>query len=192
MTENEIRSTAWDNALYCHGTYIIFSRRLKCFRYLTRLRDFWGFAIPIILSVIAGSDTLSLSDEYLKYLKILLGVAALVQILISLWAVLSRWDDGLAYSQRAVRDAYEMRRAWVVIGRGQVSDIGAEFATRTKQQDVIDSHDIGQDISTKEKCLGMRNGLIEYRRQCAGCKTIPSSRRLLWRPKTKCVVCGGN
>lgn len=85
-----------------------------------------------------------------------------------------------------------MQRAWEAIGRGQVADIGAEFATRAKQQDVINSHDIGQEISSKEKNLGMRSGLIEYQRQCTGCKTSPNSRGLPLFPKTKCPVCGGN
>lgn len=192
MTEDEMRSMAWNNALHCHGTYTVFSRRLKRLRFLTKLRDFWGFAIPIILGAIAGSDTLSLPENYVHLLKIALAAAALVQILIALWAVFSRWDDGLAYSARAVRDAYEMQRAWEAIGRRQVADIGAEFSSRAKQQDVIDSHDIGQEISAKEKNLGMRSGLIEYQRQCTGCKTSPNSRGLPLFPKTKCPVCGGN
>ncbi|WP_083854316.1 mobilome CxxCx(11)CxxC protein [Sinorhizobium sp. CCBAU 05631] len=192
IPEAEMRTQAWNSALNCHGTYIVFSRRLRRLKLLTKLRDFWAFAIPIILGGIAGSDAFGLPATYLTVLKIGLAVAAVIQLLFALWAVFSRWDDDLAYSSRAVRDSYEMEQAWRAIGEGRVNDIALEFRMRTDQQKIIDSHDIEKDITSEEKNLGMRNGLIEYRRSCAVCNEIPTSRRLPWWPKKKCAVCGGN
>lgn len=192
MTEEEMRKRAWDNALHCHGTYTVFSRRLRRLKSLTKLRDFWGFAIPIILGVMAGSSVLALSQHYQEFLKIGLAVAALVQILIALWAVFSRWDDALAYSSRAARDAHEMEIAWKAIGEARVDNVPLEFKMRTNQQSMIDSHDIQQEITSGERNLGMRSGLIEFRRPCAECDQKPTTRKVPWSPEKKCVICGGN
>lgn len=192
MTEDEMRQAAWNNAINCHGTHTVFSRRLRRFRLLTKLRDFWAFAIPIILGGIAGSDFLHLPETYMSGLKIGLAIAALVQVLFALWAVFSRWDEDLAYSSRGVRDSYEMEQAWRAIGENRVPDLSLEFKIRTDQQKIIDSHDIEKDITSEEKNLGMRNGLIEYQRACAICKEMPTSRSVPWCPKKKCAVCGGN
>lgn len=192
ITEAEMRTKASNSALNCHGTYTVFSRRLRRLKLLPRLRDFWAFAIPIILGAIAGSDAFGLPATYLTVLKIGLAVAAVIQLLFALWAVFSRWDDDLAYSSRAMRDSHEMEEAWRAIGESRVDDIALEFRMRTDQQKIIDSHDIEKDITSEEKNLGMRNGLIEYRRLCAVCNEIPISRRLRWWPKKKCAVCGGN
>jgi mobilome CxxCx(11)CxxC protein len=119
-----------------------------------------------------------------------LGIVAVLQVLVLLWSVLGRWDDELAYALRATRDSYELREAWRRIGRGDVANEELEYQFLSRQQSVVDSHDIEKGITNSEKQLGMRAGLIEFQ-QCV-CGQRPTRHSVPWRKTTRCAICGGN
>jgi mobilome CxxCx(11)CxxC protein len=107
-----IKLKAWDYALHAEGTRAVFDRRARTLRRNIRLRDFTGFAVPILVGYLAGSEPFELLKPYRSLAIGLLGIAALVQFLVLLWSVISRWDEELAYDLRATRDSYELREAW--------------------------------------------------------------------------------
>ncbi len=186
------RSNAWNNALHAEGTRTIFEARANELLRKIRIRDFSGFALPIIVAYLLGSEVFAPLKPYREYAVGLLGVAALLQLLTVLWSVMARWDEELAYAMRASRDSYELREAWRKIGLDDVADAEVEYTLLSRQQAVVDSHDIGKSITPKEKQRGMRAGLIEFQRACV-CGQSPRTRSIPWRKKIKeCQICGGN
>jgi hypothetical protein len=56
MEPQELRALAWDRAVDAHGTYEIFARRKRNLSQLTRLRDFFGFLVPILVGAVATAE----------------------------------------------------------------------------------------------------------------------------------------
>ena len=191
MDATERRSKAWDNALHAEGTRAVFDMRAQKLRRNIRLRDFTGFALPILVAYILSSESFAPLKPYRELATGVLGLAALLQFLVLLWSVLARWDEELAYALRATRDSYELREAWRKIGQDDVDDAELEYELLSRQQSVVDSHDIERSITSREKQLGMRSGLIEFQRPCV-CGQRPVARKVPWWRKTRCAICGGN
>lgn len=192
MTNEERRSEAWNYALHAEGTRVVFDARARRLRRLVRLRDFGGFAVPVLLAYILGSEAFEPLKPYRHLAVGLLGVAAVLQVLVVLWSLVTRWDEELAYAMRAGRDSHDLREAWRKIGRADVDDLELEYRLRSRQQEVIDSHDVEKSLTERERQLGMRSGLIEFDRTCVRCGAKPLAKSLPWRPQTRCPVCGGN
>lgn len=187
----DFRAKAWDNAIHAEGTREVFSRRFNSLYRLTRIRDWLAFAVPILLAFTATAEWLEAEPAAKKLMFGILGAAVAAQLLLALWSLISRWDDNLAYCSRAMRDSYNLKEAWKKIGRNDVLDIRQEYRMRQSQQENIDSHDVQQNISPKEKQIGLRAGLIEVQRKCI-CGNEPKSRNVPFWPRSKCIHCGGN
>jgi mobilome CxxCx(11)CxxC protein len=191
LTDNEIRQAAWNKAVHAEGTYSAFSARSKRFRRLTGFRDFLGLALPVCVVFLLTTTWVQNFSTYRDWALGALGVVAGLQALMTIWSLIARWDEGLAYSIRAIRDSYEMKQAWERIGKNDAQDLPAEYSLRDAQQTIIDSHDIQREITMREKQAGMRAGLFEYQRPCISCKKIPGSPKrplFVWK---RCGVCGG-
>jgi mobilome CxxCx(11)CxxC protein len=114
---------------------------------------------------------------------------SIIQIVVSLWALISRWSENLAYYLESKADNY------------QISDRFKDLANNTSYSDskwrrefeVLEtlgvmrgSLDHRHDISDEEKRMGMRASLRNFQRECVGCKTTPTSME-----SSTCNVCGG-
>lgn len=192
LSAEEMRGEAWKNVVHAQGTYTVFARRSGNLRFLTDLRDYVGLlVIPTATAFVATVEISPTLAEYRKIALLALGAAAAIQALLAGWSLVRRWDDQRSYSSRAMRDSYEMKIAWEEIGKGDVGDLKSAYELRKAQQKIIDSHDIGQDITDREKRSGMRAGLFEVQRTCIGCGKIPNSTRPPLLTMKRCSVCGG-
>jgi mobilome CxxCx(11)CxxC protein len=120
-----------------------------------------------------------------------LAVAGLAQFIVTLWSVISRWDEELAYASRAARDSYELKTAWVRIGKGEADDPEVSYRVTSEQQRIIDSHDIEKDFTDAERRYGMRSALFERQVECNVCQQKPKSTRIPWFVWHRCGSCGG-
>jgi mobilome CxxCx(11)CxxC protein len=152
---------------------------------------FVGIAVPVLLAYVLGSDVIEPLKRYRSLAVGLLGLTAVIQALLVIWSLLARWDEELAYDTNAARESYLLKEAWLKLGRGDSEILAVEYNLLRHQQSLADARDAGKGITESEKQFGMRNGLIENQRKCV-CGVIPTQRRVPWRPKTKCAVCGGN
>ncbi len=191
LSDDEIRQTAWNKAVEAEGTYNIFAKRAKRIGRLTALRDFIGILVPIAVAFFATTNWVQTLSGFRDFALAALGVVAFIQTLVVVWSLITRWDDEGAYSKRAMRDNYEMKSAWEQMGKADVADLSAEYKVRTLQQSIIDSHDIGRNITDSERQMGMRAGLFQFQRSCSVCKKIPTSRSLPRVALRRCGACGG-
>jgi len=189
---DDMRREAWNNALHAHGTYTVFASRAGRLKLLTDLRDYFGLlAIPISTAFVATTEFAQALAPYRTVALQCMVIAAAIQALLAGWSLVRRWDDERAYCSRAMRDSYEMKVAWVEIGKGDAQDLKAAYELRKAQQKIIDSHDIERGITDQEKVRGMRAGLFELQRACVSCDNVPNSKRPPLIVLKRCGVCGG-
>jgi len=192
MTDEERRGFAWDQALYAEGTRAIFDRRATQLRRWTRVRDFIGIAVPFILAYFLGSELLDVLKPYRHIATGLVVIGGLLQALIVVWSILSRWDEELTSDILVVRESNFLKDTWQRIGMADTPHLEADYGLARRLQEVADSHVSTKMITDREKRMGMRVGLVEFKRKCAGCDQQPRSRSVPKKPTTKCDICGGN
>jgi mobilome CxxCx(11)CxxC protein len=98
----QIEKDCWGHIFHSYGTIRIFERRAKCFQ---RGRDwitFLGIVVPVVVGSIAmsfGSDSNSL-----KYFIFVAGVVITIQLILSTWSLVSRWDEKYQYAMNSVAE----------------------------------------------------------------------------------------
>lgn len=191
MTDDQVKGEAWDKAVYADGTKFIFQKRLERLKKLVRCRDFLSLIVPALIAFTYQTDWIQTYPNLKIFIIAILGLAGLAQTIMSFWSLLSKWDEDQSYYLRAIRDGEEMKGLWSDLAKGIPNNLQQTFEFLKKHQDLIDSHDIQKNITSRENNIGIRYGLINFRRACV-CGTIPTSTTLPWRPKKRCAVCGGN
>lgn len=191
MNSDEKRSEAWNKSLYAEATRAVFQARSRRLSWKTRARDFVGLAVPIFVAYILGADSIDALKDYRHLIIQLLALLAALQIVFTLWSLIARWDDELAYSKRAARDSHDLVQAWEEIAKGSEAKLEAEFDLLARQQAITDSHDSERQITLKERQYGMRAGLILRQKNCI-CGYLPTSFNVPGNVTKKCAVCGGN
>lgn len=185
-TVDAIRTDCWDEALKTFGTAYIFEKRADKMKRKLRWPAFAGIAIPLII----GSIYLSFGKEfeYLGEFVAIAGILGVVQIVVSAWSLVAKWDDRLAYSLESASANYELSNRYTKLAKNPPPDL-AEFRRRfdvleAKNHSRRDS-DYKQGVSDKEKRMGMRAGLRQFERACKECGNVPTSMK-----PTDCAVCG--
>jgi mobilome CxxCx(11)CxxC protein len=192
LTGDEIRSEAWDNVVHAQGTYSIFAKRAWRLRWSTDLRDYFGFiAIPMATAFFATTEYSEQFKDFRGTALLVLTGAAVIQALLAGWSLIRRWDEQRAYCLRAMRDSYEIRDTWRAIGKNDVPNLPSAYEMAKAQQKIIDSHDIGAQITETEKIYGRRSGFNEIRRACPNCHKIPDFAEVPLFAWARCSVCGG-
>jgi mobilome CxxCx(11)CxxC protein len=191
MVDTERRKAAWERALHAEGTRVVFERRARRLKLLTKTRDFIGLAVPILLAYVLGSELFETLKPYKAEGVASLAVAASAQLLLAAWSLIFHWDEELAYNVRSSRDSYLLKEEWKKIGEGQAANPEIEFGLLEERQKIADSHDIEKGITNKEKQVGMRAGLILFQNECV-CGKRPRTFEVPWRITIPCPVCGGN
>lgn len=175
-----------DNALKCFGTGYIFERRARRTRIPLRILSFAGIAGPASLGAVAA--LVGIQSPLLPVAITVAGIIALLQLVMSIWSLVAGWDNSLAYAIESKSENYRLANQFAELGKTtslSEAKFESELSILETIADLRSSLDNRVDISDKEKRMGMRAGLRNYQRTCAGCGKIPSSMK-----PTKCGVCG--
>jgi mobilome CxxCx(11)CxxC protein len=90
-----------DRAFYAYGTSRLFERRAQSLNKGRRAITFLGIAVPLVVgSTVAAFGTQS---SLLPYLLGLAGIVGAVQLVLSAWSIVARWDERYAYSVAATQ-----------------------------------------------------------------------------------------
>jgi mobilome CxxCx(11)CxxC protein len=109
-------------------------------------------------------------------------------LILSIWALVAKWDDGLAYYTESKSANYRLADEYAKLMKAQClapQEFDMQFKQLETEGRLRTELDQRQDITDQEKRMGMRAGLRQYQRACAGCKTVPVSLRA-----TECEICG--
>jgi len=181
----EKRRRCNDNALHSFGTAYIFEKRASSIRKSINLLTFLGIATPAMVGAVIG--TFSLSPQNTKYVLIIAGILGLLQLVLSIWAIVSGWNDRLSYYLESKSANYRLADEFSQLANS-TSLSEADFETRLqvldKEMTIRNDLDNRHNFSDKEKRMGMRVGLRQYQRHCVKCGQIPSLK------PSNCDVCG--
>jgi len=187
MTDNTtLRFECWDNAVHSFGTGYIFEK--KSFKVLIKMRilQFFGIGVPLSL----GGIVIALGGNFsfMNYLLIFVGVIATLQLLGTLWSLIAKWDDLYAYSIESKMNNYRLADKFSFLAKSPPEDINQfkiQYEILKKDDEIRNNFDNKQNISEKEKRMGLRAALRQYQRECICCHKTPVSMR-----PSDCDVCG--
>ena len=183
---NEKRRLCADAALKCHGTAYIFEKRASAIRRKITLLSFLGIAVPASVGAIIGKY--SLSAENLRLVLGIAGTIATIQLLVSIWSLVSGWNQNLTHYLESKSANYRLSGQFEKLIKTTTlsgHDFEVEFQTLEREAALRANLDNQHDITDKEKRMGMRYGLRQYQRPCAGCRKIPTTMK-----PTNCGICG--
>lgn len=182
--DNEVlRKDCWIQAIYTFGTAYIFEQRQHKFRKYLRGITFLGIAVPLSVGGVVGS--FGINSRFLPYLLGVAGVLGVVQLILSLWAIVAKWDDELAYSLESMTDNNRLSAGFERLGKISPSDIKLRFEILQAENQARINSDNKQGINDKEKRMGMRASLRQFQKECSGCGLKPTS-----MVASDCDVCG--
>lgn len=192
MTESEkdlydkLRGNCWNNVSDTFGYQYIFDKRADKFG--RRLN--WLKVLGIIVPAAIGATALGygLDNTLLKNLMNIAIPVTTVQFLVSVLAVIYKWDEELSYSFEASHAHNNLYRKYKRLAEFPPTDY-IEFS---RQYYLIDEEhnsrvlqDSKHNIKERERRMGMRWSLREHQKECVGCKEVPQSIN-----STDCDVCG--
>src|SRR5581483_7115510 len=172
----EKRRICADNALRCFGTAYIFEGRARKIRWRVRLIVFLGIAGPAALG--ATIALIGVKSAYAETATWIAGLIGFVQLVASIWSLVSNWDTDLAYAIESKSENYRLADEFDKLGKTtSLPDEGfeVEFKVLETQADLRSQLDSRVDVVDSEKRMGMRAGLRRFQRACAGCGAVPTS-----------------
>ena len=184
--ESKLRKTAWNNSLHTFGKGFIFDKRAQKYAIYVNILKVFGIVTPVAVGATAMGY--GFNSVLLKYAITLAIPLSIFQLIFSVFAVVFKWDQELAYSYEASQDYNNLSNSFKKLGNIPQNDINilekniylleVRYQSRSEQ-------DAKHSIKEWELRRGMRYALREFKRECAGCKKIPLSME-----STDCYVCG--
>lgn len=182
--KEKIRQDCWDKALDSIAFWYIFQMKIKRINSWLRLSKILGIAIPVFLGGILTS-----AYNFEQVISVAIWIAtpiALTQLVLSTVLTLNGSDENLLkYSTKAAEysvlesDFKKMAR----YPDNDESEYVKKFELLLEREKGVGKGNL--EVTDKEKRIGMRFGLREYSRACAGCKKVPTS-----MDSTDCGICG--
>ncbi len=185
MTESEkLKNECFEKRFYCFGTTKIFEKRVEKYGFRLKTIGFMGLLSPILLGGFVAA--FSTDNEILKNILLpLCGVLTIIQAVLSLLSLVSKWDDLFAYSISAVKNNTRLTNDFEQLSNQSDIRIKKDIKRLLEEFNRQEVEDTAQSISIKEKRFAMRNTLFQYKNKCQTCSNIPVS-----LTPTTCDTCG--
>lgn len=183
---NKLRQKSWDKAHDAIGYSFIFSKRMNKMSGRIRALTTMGIIVPVAASSIVYAYYHN--QEIVAYTVLIATPIGIAQFLLSLFSIIYKWDDNLAYAIEAtaahsvIADKY---RKLANTPPETFSDLKTSYDLLEIESTERAKQDAKQGIKPWELRMGMRAALRELQRKCVGCNTVPLSLE-----STKCHVCG--
>lgn len=172
-----------DKEFYAYGTTRIFERRARHLRSLRTWITFLGIVAPVLVGGLVL--TFGVAEKTLPYFITAAGLVGLIQLILSTWAIVARWDEQYEYSIESARHNTDLYNKFKLLADENPQDISNKFAEIQKENQEREFKDIAQNITDKEKRYAYRESLKYYQKPCHICKNTPTSSK-----PQKCDACG--
>lgn len=187
MTLSEFKDSCSEHMFYCYGTSALFQKRE---RWLKRAREwitYLGIIGPLVIGSAVGAFGIDWKVNSISVFPLLITIASIVgivQIVLSCWALVARWDEAYGGAQESIRANNSLYNRFK-----QLRDIPpVDF--QSELQDALDEYgrqeglDTRQSISEKEKRYAYHEAMRYLSKPCVTCANIPNGK------PTKCPRCG--
>jgi mobilome CxxCx(11)CxxC protein len=184
-TFDKKREHSWNEAFYAYGTAYIFEKRAYKLRWRLRILTFLGIAVPLALGGAVAS--FGLNCKYLGIIIFITGVLGIMQLIGSTWALVAKWEDEYAYSLESISSNYSLSDKYKELGESppRSDEFRIKIDLLDAENRIRKESDLKHGITDKEKRMGHRAALRQFRRACVECKEIPTSMK-----GSNCNVCG--
>lgn len=175
--------TCREKEFHAYGTSRIFERRAKRYGNGRTGITYFGIVIPLLVGATAmafGTDS-----KLFPGLLYFAGFLAIIQLAISVWSVVARWDERYEQaldSSRANTRLYNLWKKLVDHPPSQLSEIIEDAVSADQDQE---QKDLASRITEKEKRFAMHEALFYFRKPCPTCKVVPQRKK-----PSKCDMCG--
>lgn len=181
---NKMRQDCWDKALDSFAYSYIYSKRIESADFWLRWSKVLGIIVPVLLGGVVSSYY---SNQTVMYWALLITTPiAIAQLVISTYLTVVGSDEKVKlYQSKSVE--YSLLNSEI---EHLAKYPSLNFNEYSKKYEILLERERGisrenQNIKDKELRMGMRYGLRNYRRECAGCGKVPVSMK-----STHCDVCG--
>lgn len=172
-----------NRAFYAYGTSRIFDRRCQNLRKGRNVITFLGVAVPLTV----GSLILSFGakPELMPVLVWLAGLIGTIQLVLSAWSIVARWDEQYSYAMSAMLANTRLYNSWDHLSKSQQSNLQGLVAEMDEEDQRQEQSDLAAHITEKEKRFAMRAALYYKGLSCATCMAKPTSMK-----PSNCDTCG--
>lgn len=183
MPVNQIIQDCKGKEFHAFGTARIFERRAR----KLKIRRTWLTFLGIVTPVIVGGVVLTFGtqEKLLPYFLTVAGLVGLVQLILSTWSIVAKWDDVYDYSIESSRHNTELYNKFKILVDTNPSDIADLYKLALKEYGERESKDIAQSVTEKEKRFANRESLKYYKKPCHICENIPKTSK-----PSECDGCG--
>lgn len=183
---NQNRSDCWNSALHSFGYGYLYSIEANKIRKVLKFNTFLGIIIPIVIGGVVTS--FGLDFKYISYLLIAASILSIIQLVLSTFILSYNLEDKFSYYLESSSDNYRLADDYEKLGKyppNNLSDLQNEIDKVNIRRNNRDNSDNKYTLPDKSKRRGMRYSLRKFRRECAGCRIIPTD-----MSPTNCGVCG--
>ena len=184
MSISQLKEKAKNYEFYSFGTTRIFEKRASKLKSLRTWITFLGLVTPVVV----GGAVLSFGFEspVLPIFLTAAGVVGIIQLVLSTWSIVARWDETYEYAVESLRSNTELYNQWKSIkDETDEATLKKESELLVKKYEEREFKDLGQNITDKEKRFANHETLKYYKQECHVCNQIPKSIKA-----TKCSGCG--
>ena len=183
---DELLRRCADEALKCYGTAYIFEKRASKLKTKLSYLNFLGIAGPAMLGATMATYSFDISIE--EIIKIAAGTIGVFQFGFTIWSMTEGWGDKASEYIESKANNYSISKRLKQLEHNSTASIfefESELAVIEREIEIRNGIDAKHDVTDEEKRMGMRYGLRQYQRPCAGCKAVPTEMK-----PTDCGVCG--
>ncbi len=116
------------------------------------------------------------------------GTIAIIQLLLSIWSLVSSWNEKLSYYLESKSSNYNLSSQYQKLAKNtsiSEDEFDSELRVLERESELRAALDNKNDVTDKEKRMGMRYALRHFQRPCASCNIVPTDMK-----STSCGVCG--
>ena len=172
-----------EKEFHAYGTSRIFERRAERYGNGRTWITYFGIVIPLLVGATAmafGADS-SLFPGLLYFA----GFLAIIQLAISVWSVVARWDERHGQALESSRANTRLYNLWKKLGEHPTSQLSERVEEARSIDHDQEQRDLASGITDKEKRFAMHEALFYFRKPCPTCKVIPQSKK-----PSECDMCG--
>lgn len=176
----------WNRACDCFATAKIFEARALKYRKQLNWLSYLGIAVPAIFGAMVAAWGKSALDN--KLLMFVVAATGVVQVGMSVLALIHHWSEEHAYSNQSASVNFQLSDEFKLLSpllNTPTLSLRKDFDRLVAQDQIQTSLDNKKHVTDSEKRRGHRNALWQFQRQCASCGIQPTDMK-----PTTCTTCG--
>ena len=173
--QNSTAQDCWNRACDCFATAKIFEKRALEYRKKLNWLSYLGIGVPAVFGGMALAWGKGVLDN--RIVMFVIAIAGVVQIAMSVAALIHHWAEEHAYSNRSASTNFQLSDEFKILAPQSVSpspnfqhDLD-KLLTRDRTQTTLDNE---KHVTDQEKSRGHRHALRQFQRTCAVCNQKPT------------------